>query len=324
MRVPLIGPVVGPVLSPVLTPVVGPVVADARQRLGQALFTRVAGPDGERMRARIHGRPGPRRFSVDDPIGRVHGDASMFVGGMRALMLQTLHPSAMAGVAQHSAYREDMWGRLNRTATFLATTTFATDADADAAISAIRRIHERITGTTRDGVPYAASDPHLLRWVHVAEIDSFLAAHRAYGAEPLSPEDTDTYVAQAAHVAEALGATDVPRSRAELDETLAAYRPELRATPEAREAVRYLLLKPPLPLPARAPYGVLAAAAVGLMPAWTRLPLRLPYLPLTERTVVPVLGRLSTATVRWAMTSDRDVVDELRASTTAGAADARG
>lgn len=290
-----------------------PVVSTARQRLGEALFARVAGPDGPRLRARIHGTPGPRRFGLDDPIARVHGDASMFVGGIRALMLQALHPAAMAGVAEHSDYRTDMWGRLNRTATFIAATTFATDAHADAAIAAVRRIHERVVGTLPDGTPYSASDPHLLRWVHVAEIDSFLTAHQRYGARPLSPAETDTYVAQTAHVAEALGARDVPRTKAELDDVLAAYRPGLRGTPEAREAIRYLLLKPPLPLLARAPYGTLTAAAVGLMPAWTRVPLRLPWLPVVEGTVVRALGQVSTSTIRWAMSVDRAEADRLRA-----------
>lgn len=293
-------------------------VALLRRRLGDALFERVAGPDGPRQRERIHGTPGPRRFGPDDPITRVHGDASMFVGGMRALMLQALHPSAMAGVAQHSRYREDMWGRLNRTASFIAVTTFGTDEHAEASIRAVRRIHEHIVGVRSDGVPYAANDPHLLRWVHVAEIDSFLTAHQRYGARPLTPAEADLYVEQAAHTAVALGATDVPRSTAELAATLAAYRPELRGTPEAREAIRALLVEPPLPLPARVPYAALAAVAVGLMPTWTRLPLRLPWLPITERTAVRAVGTLSTATIRWAMSADRAEAERIRLEASAG------
>lgn len=303
-------------------PLIDRTLDGARAQLGEALFSRVAGPDGARMRDRIHGTPGPRRFSADDPIARVHGDASMFIGGMRALMLQALHPVAMTAVSEHSGYRGDMWGRLNRTATFLAATTFATDEHADQAVATVRRIHERITGTMPDGTPYTAADPHLLRWVHVAEIDSFLLAHQTYGAHPLSADDADLYVHQAAHTAEALGATDVPHTVAELAAALASYRPELRGTDHAREAVRYLLWKPPLPLAARPPYGVLGAAAVGLMPAWTRLPLRLPWLPVTERTAVRVLGGLSTSTIRWAMSVDRSAADQLRASAAAPGADA--
>ncbi len=281
-------------------------MAGVRERLGHELFLRVAGPDGPKQAARIHGRPGPRWFDPASPIGRVHGDASMFVGGIRALLLQTLHPAAMRGVSEHSGYRGDMWGRLARTSTFLAVTTFGHADDAEQAVRAVRRIHERVTGTMDDGTPYAASDPHLLMWVHVAEVDSFLRAHDVYGAEPLVGADRDTYVAQAGEVARRLGVVDPPQTEAELAQVLASYRPELRGTAEAREAVAYLLLRPPLPLLARAPYGVLVAAAVGLMPRWTRRPLRLPYLPFSERTVVRALGGAATGTIRWAMAPGRE------------------
>ena len=277
-----------------------------RERLGQQLFARVAGPDGERHAARIHGRPGPRWFEPDSPITRVHGDASMFVGGIRALLLQALHPAAMRGVAEHSGYRGDMWGRLARTSRFIAVTTFGHAEDAQRAVDAVRKIHERVVGTMDDGTPYAASDPHLLRWVHIAEIDSFLHAHDVYGKRPLVGAERDTYVAQTAEIARRLGVVDPPTTEAELAAVLASYRPELRGTPEAREAVSYLLLKPPLPLAAKAPYGVLVAAAVGLMPRWTRRPLRLPYLPVSERTVVRALGGLATGTIRWAMEPGRE------------------
>ncbi|WP_148572779.1 oxygenase MpaB family protein [Nocardioides caldifontis] len=275
---------------------------DLRTRLGQALFLRVAGPEGPKRAERIHGREGERWFPSGSAIQRVHGDASMFVGGLRALMLQALHPAAMTAVAEHSGYRGDMWGRLARTSTFLATTTFGTADDAQAAVDAVRRIHDSITGTMPDGSPYRASDPHLLRWVHVAEIDSFLTAHRTYGLEPLDQAGRDEYVAQTGQVAERLGAVDVPTTEAELREALAVYRPELRGTDHAREAVRFLLLHPDLPLAARPPYLVIASAAIGLMPVWTRRELRLPWLPVTERTTVRALGHVATGTIRWAMT----------------------
>jgi uncharacterized protein (DUF2236 family) len=278
------------------------VVDGVRDRLGQALFERVAGPDGPAKRDRIHFSDGPRWFEPDSPIAVVHGDASMFVGGIRALLLQTLHPAAMLAVSEHSGFRGDMWGRLHRTSEFLATTTFGTAADAQRTVDIVRAIHRRVVGTMPDGTPYAASDPHLLRWVHVAEVDSFLRAHTVYGKQQLDQAGRDTYVAQVGSVAERLGAVDVPTTEAELVAALAAYRPELRGTPEAREAVRYLLFRPPLPLAARPPYGVLVAAAVGLMPAWTRVPLRLPWLPVTERTAVRAMGSVATGTIRWAMT----------------------
>ena len=272
-----------------------------RQRLGEALFDRVAGPDGPKHRDRIRLTPGPRWFEADSPITRVHGDASMFVGGIRALLLQTLHPVAMRAVSEHSGFRGDMWGRLARTSRFLAVTTFGTADDAQQAVDVVRSIHERVTGIGPDGTPYSASDPHLLLWIHVAEIDSFLLAHQTYGGRPLDAAERDEYVAQTAEVARRLGVLDPPTTEAELREVLASFRPELRGTRDAREAVRYLLFKPPLPLAARAPYGVLVSAAIGLMPAWTRRPLRLPWLPITERTVVRALGTAAVGTIRWAM-----------------------
>jgi uncharacterized protein (DUF2236 family) len=272
-----------------------------RSRVGAVIFARVAGDEGPAHRERIHFADGPRRFEPDSAIYRVHSDASMFVGGMRALLLQSLHPLAMAAVDQHSGYRGDPWGRLQRTSTFLAETTFGTIEDADRAIAIVRAVHRRIVGTAEDGRPYAASDPHLLRWVHIAEIDSFLRAHDRYGAHPLDPAGRDAYVRETAHVARALGAIDVPETVAELDEALAFYRPELQGTPAARRAARFVLVHPPVPWALRAPYGLLSAAAVSLMPRWTRLPLRLPWLPVTEATAVRASGLAVTGAIRWAM-----------------------
>jgi uncharacterized protein (DUF2236 family) len=276
-------------------------VARVRHRLGAELFKRVAGPDGPRHRERIHGTPGPRWFDAGSPITRVHGDASMFVGGIRAVLLQTMHPAAMTAVAEHSGYRGDMWGRLARTSRFLAVTTFGTADHAQQAVDAVRSIHERVTGALPDGTTYAASDPHLLLWVHVAEVQSFLLAHQVYGKHPLDQEGRDEYVAQTAEIARRLGVVDPPTTEADLDAVVEAFRPELEATEHAREAVSFLVWHPPLPLPARPAYGVLVAAAIGLMPVWTRRPLRLPWLPVSERTVVRALGRAATGTVRWAL-----------------------
>ena len=265
----------------------------------------VAGPDGPQNRSRIHTTPGPRWFAEDRPIRRVHADASMFVGGLRALLLQSLHPLAMAGVAGHSDYRGDPWGRLQRTSTFLAVTTFGTADDAQRAVDKVRGIHRRVHGTAPDGRPYRADDPHLLEWVHIAEVDSFLAAHQRFGAAPLDQEGRDAYVADTARVAMALGVADPPRTEAQLAERIAAYRPELQSTDAAREAARFLLVTPPLPLLARGPYGVLAATAISLLPVWARLPLRLPYLPPLEATGIRVAGRVLVGGIRWALSADQ-------------------
>ncbi len=281
-----------------------PVLDGVRRRLGDRLFARVAGPEGPRRRDRIHGTPGPRWFAEDSPVRQVHGDASMFVGGIRALLLQSLHPLAMAGVADHSGFQGDPWGRLQRTSHFLAVTTFGRAEDAASMVHAVRRVHETVVGTAPDGRPYAASDPHLLRWVHDAEIDSFLRAHQRYGAAPLDQRGRDRYVAEVARVAEELGVTDPPRSEAELAAQLDAFRSELAGTRQARETARFLLLRPPLPLPARVPYAALSAAAVSLLPGWARRMLLLPRLPVTEAVLVPTAGAAVTRTIRWAMSPD--------------------
>ncbi|MFD7459364.1 MULTISPECIES: oxygenase MpaB family protein [unclassified Streptomyces] len=277
-----------------------------RDRVGEAIFSRVAGPEGARNRALIHGAPGPRWFGPDRPIRRVHGDASMFIGGLSALLLQSLHPLAMAAVAAHSGFRGDPWGRLQRTSTFLAVTTYGPADSAQAACDRVRAVHQRVRGTTTDGIAYSASDPHLLCWVHVAEVDSFLRAHQRYGAHPLDDAGCDGYVADMARIAGALGVPDPPTDRAGLAERLAAYRRELRATPEARGTARYLLLRPPVPLLARVPYGAVAANAVSLLPPWASKALRLPRLPVAEDLCVRPLGTAVTAGIRWAIAPVRD------------------
>ncbi|WP_406278551.1 DUF2236 domain-containing protein [Streptomyces sp. NBC_00191] len=277
-------------------------VSDLQERLGRSLFTRVAGPAGPDNRARIHGTPGPRWFGPDRPIRTVHGDASMFIGGLTALLLQSLHPLAMAAVAAHSGYRGDPWARLQRTSTFLAVTTYGTADDAQQAVEHVRAVHDRVKGTTAAGERYHAADPHLLGWVHVAEIDSFLRAHQRYGAHLLDAAACDEYIADMSRIATALGVIDPPRDQAELADRLAAYRPELRATQEAREAAHFILLHPPLPWIARAPYAVLAANAVSTLPFWARKPLGLPRLAGVEETCVRPAGHALTRAIRWAMT----------------------
>jgi uncharacterized protein (DUF2236 family) len=276
-----------------------------RERLGRGLFAMVAGPEGPQNRSRIHDTPGPRWFADDRPIRRVHADASMFVGGLRALLLQSLHPLAMAGVAQHSDYRGDPWGRLQRTSTFLAVTTFGTATDAQRAVDKVRGIHRRVRGQAPDGRDYRADDPHLLEWVHIAEVDSFLQAYQLYGAAPLDQAGRDDYVADTARVAAALGVLDPPRTEADLRTRLAGYRSELCSTEAAREAARFLLITPPLSLLARAPYGVLAASAVSMLPPWARLPLRLPYLPPLEATAIRLSGRVLVSGIRWALSANQ-------------------
>lgn len=276
---------------------------DVRTRLGKIVFERVAGAEGPAHRDRIHNAPGERWFAEGRPIRIVHADSSMFIGGLRALLLQSLHPLAMAGVAGHSDYRGDPWGRLQRTSYFLAVTTFGLATDAEAAIARVQAVHKRVRGVAADGRAYSAADPHLLRWVHLAEVDSFLSTYQRYGTASLNAHGRDGYVADTAVVARALGVVDPPTSEDELRAQLDSYRPELQGSAEARSAARFLLLRPPLPAIARAPYAVLASASVASLPAWARWPLRLPYLPLTEATVIRPAGTGIVRTLRWITTA---------------------
>ncbi|MFZ2502189.1 MAG: oxygenase MpaB family protein [Nocardioides sp.] len=270
-----------------------------QERLADALFHVVAGPDGKAAQLRIHGTPGPRWFAPDSAIAHVHGDTSMYVGGLRALMMQSLHPTAMWAVAEHSGYRGDMFGRLARTSTFLATTTFGAASDAEESVALVNRIHQGVRGTLPDGTPYVAADPHLLAWIHAAEVDSFLTAHQHFGAAPLDPAGCDAYLADTATIARRLGVIDPPTTVAALTETLAAYRPELRGTPEAVDAIAYVRTQPPLSRQARPGYAVLWAAAVSLMPAWTRTELGLAPLTRRHTQLATVGGHAATKTLRW-------------------------
>lgn len=292
---------------------VGSLVGPVRRQLALTLRARVAGEDAPARAAEIWGSEGPRWFTPEDAIWAVHADASMFVGGIRALLLQSLHPLAMAGVAGHSGYRGDPWGRLERTSAYLATTTFGTIEHAEATIDRVRAIHEQVTGTAPDGRPYAASDPHLLDWVHLAEVDSFLTAYQRFGPKPLSPERADEYVRQAGSVAARLGATTPPVTAEELKDRLRAFRPELASTAASRDVARFLLLSPPLPLAARPGYGMLAAGAVATLPGWARRELRLPPRFVGWDWPGQQLGAVGAGVVRWAMADPSLESDRLSA-----------
>lgn len=272
-----------------------------RTWLADQIRSRVVGAEPEVAFAAVDA-PGSRWFADDRVIRRVHSDASMFVGGLRAILLQSLHPLAMAGVAEHSDYRSDPWGRLQRTAEFLAATTFGPATLAEQSVARVRHVHRRVRGTAPDGRPYSAGDPHLLRWVHICEVDSFLAAYRRYGAAELSDADADQYVADMAVVASALGVNHPPTTVTQLRHEFRDFRHELAGTKAARDAARFLLIEPPLPLAARPAYALLGSAAVALLPVWARWPLRLPYLPVSEAVLVRPAGAMVTRIIRWSLT----------------------
>ncbi len=272
-----------------------------RARIAASVRQRIAGSDFDSAHQRIWYATGPRWFTESDAIWRVHNDVSMFVGGIRALLLQSLHPVAMAAVSAHSGFRGDPWGRLHRTSHFLATTTYGTIADAERSIAIVNAIHGRVRGHTPEGVAYRADDPELLAWIHLAEVDSFLSAYQALASRPLDAADADSYVAQTGLAAARLGVVDPPHSVADLRMQMAAYRPVLRSTQGAREAADLLLHDPPIAGLERAGYTVLAAGAVSLLPPWVRAELRLPTFPITDRLLTRTVTRVALRTIRWAL-----------------------
>ncbi|KVE27992.1 histidine kinase [Burkholderia singularis] len=281
----------------------------------------ISHPFVERVRARVAGGvtylttdgggpsldysspPGdPGLFGPDSVCWKVHADfTSMMTGGIAALLLQALHPLALAGVWDHSTFRTDILGRLRRTATFIAGTTYGSRDDAMRLIARVKAIHEAVVGTGTDGRPYRASDPALLTWVHVAEVSSFLAAHLRYVNPRLSGADQDRYYEETARIAELLGAAAVPKTRTDVSAYFAATRAELDASERTQEVVR-ILLNAPVPKPALRPAASLFFnAGIDLLPDWAQRMLGLSALAPVRRALVRPGVRIVAPMVRWAL-----------------------
>ncbi|HYH59615.1 MAG TPA: oxygenase MpaB family protein [Thermoleophilaceae bacterium] len=207
----------------------------------------------------------------DSVAWRVIGHPVSLVGGLRSLIVQALHPLAMAGVAQHSDYRRRPLDRLRRTSHYVAATTFGNRETALAAAAHVRRIHKRVRGIDPvTGKPYSADDPDTQLWVHCVEWHSFLAAYRAYATARLTPAAEDRYIAEGAPIAALLGVPEesVPQSVAEMRDYFAAVRPRLCVSDSTRDAIGFVL-NPPLTrdlLPLQVPLRITAAAAVAIVP----------------------------------------------------------
>lgn len=211
-------------------------------------------------------------FGPGSVTWRLTGDLSSPVGGVRSLLVQALHPLAMAGVDQHSDWRADPAGRYASTSAYLVTITYGDRAGARRAADRVRKIHERVRGTDPvTGRPYAAGDPDLLIWVHATMVDSVLAAADLFGT-PVSGADRDSYVAEMTAAAELVGVPPgrTPSTAAELDAYLAAVRPELTLSPAAAESMSYLLELPGLAMPEDIAdiWRQIAGAAIASLPRW--------------------------------------------------------
>lgn len=238
----------------------------------------------------------PGLFGPGSLAWRVHADlGSMLIGGYAALMLQMLHPLAMAGVDQHSSYREDPLGRLQRTARYVAGTTYGGHPLVDQLVGEVRAVHRHVHGVAPDGRPYRADDPELLAFVHTSEVWNFLAAYQRYGPRPLLRAEKDAYLDEVAVLAELLDAAPVPRSVPAVRAYFRAIRPELQATSESRAAFGFLrtpVARRPVDVVA---HRVIAEAAIDLLPAFARHELGVDGLVGRLTTgVFPGSGRLAT------------------------------
>ncbi|QNK02378.1 oxygenase MpaB family protein [Dyella telluris] len=211
----------------------------------------------------------PGLFGADSATWRVHADfPGMLAGGLAALMLQTLHPLALAGVWDHSNFRDDLVGRLRRTTSFVSGTTYAPVDQAQMLIERVKHIHAQVKGVGEDGRPYAADDPDLLTWVHVTEAYSFLQGYRRYSHITLPAGAADRYYDEVRRVAEALGAREVPRSEAQITAYFRRMRPELHFTARSREVLD-VLYRVRLPVPvAGLSRDVFLQAGAALLPPW--------------------------------------------------------
>ena len=262
-----------------------PIVRDAVRRV----LTKMFGPppfDPDRD-------PGdPGLTGPGSPSWRVIGEPAAIAGGIRGLLTQVSHPLAMAGVYDHSAFREDPLGRLQRTSAYVTTSVFGSTAEAIAVAGRVRAVHPRVVGTAPDGRPYRADDPRLLVWVSIALTSSFLAAHRLWAPDVLTREEEDRFVAEQSRIGALLdpevdlrmlrdpevrdalrsGALDadlgligpdlLPLSVAELDAVLASFVPEIGVNYQGREALAFLRW-PPIPVVARGGYQSLLLGAIG-------------------------------------------------------------
>lgn len=231
--------------------------------------------------------PDDSYFALDSVARIVHGDlASMLIGGLGSLFFQMLHPHAMAGVAQHSRYQRDALGRLLQTANFIGDTTYGSKARAYQSIERVLAVHEGVRGVADDGVAYYANDPHLLAWVHAAEISMFLRGYQRFGRYEISAREADQYVLEMSRLARDMGAADPPSSVEELDRVLLDFRPELRLSADgalARDFVARGVVKGPHQ---RLAYWLFVQSSYDLMTPWARELLGVPARGWRDRLVV--------------------------------------
>ena len=271
----------------------------ARERTA-AGFRRIISGDPEGVPewvAQLSVGEGAGLFGPGSAAWAVHGGLPTLVGGIRALLMQALHPAALAGVMQHSRYETDAMGRLAGTTQWLTVVTFGDQAQAQRECARVRGMHRRVNGSYEvDGHEHAydATDPELLLWVHLAFTDSFLTTHEIWGGS--IPGGPDAYVREWARAGEMVGVEQAPRSVMELKSALAHFEPQLRGGPHARATAAFIC-HPPLPLAAQGPYALLLLGALSTMSPEHLAMLGLPRVPgvIARPAVSALLAGLSLA-----------------------------
>ncbi len=238
----------------------------------------------------------PGLCGPDSVTWPVVGDASAFVGGIRALLIQAAHPEVVAGVSDHSRYREDPLGRLSRTSAYVTATSFGAMPEVEAAVAMVRRAHRPVTGRSHRGETYSAGSPALAAWVHNALTDSFLQAYQFYGPRRLTTAEADRFVVEQAAIGRLLAADPTPATASSLANWIAGH-PALGPSPGLVDAVGFVR-SPPLPLHVKIPYRLLYMAAAATVPPRVRTILGIRTYP-----GAIAAGRLMIGALRWALGS---------------------
>ena len=249
-----------------------------------------------------HGDPG--WFGPQSVTWKVHAHlVSMLVGGLSSLLIQAMHPGALAGVWDHSSFRTDLRARLGRTAFFIAATTYGGRDMAQQAIDHVNQIHAHVSGIQPDGQPYDARDPHLLRWVHLGETLSFLKAYRAYGDPALPLFMQNQYIAEMRRIGYALGATDLPDSLASAEQMLRSYQSELVIDQRVREVID-LINNFPSRRRDRLFVNLIVDAAFDLLPDWVLSQLSLAPSPIWQRRLRQQALALASVPLQWTLATE--------------------
>lgn len=241
-------------------------------------------------------RGDPGLLGPESVSWRVIGDAAAFVGGIRALVVQTAHPEVVSGVEQHSRYRSDPFGRLNRTSVYVTETTYGAIPEVEAAVAAVQNAHRPVRGRSERGRPYSAGHPELAAWVHNVLTDSFLSAFQSFGPQRLTPAEADRFVAEQAMIGALLDAAPLPTTAADLSRWIVEH-PAVASSDALANSVEFLR-KPPLPIAVVPGYRLLFNAALSTVPPALREVIGARSVPGGEW-----LGRVAVQGLRWALGS---------------------